>query len=266
MGQPIPGVSGSGGAGAGEGGSAGEAKADSVEGGAASDANADNGGDATSPGGAGGSPNACDTGYSMCSAGCMFTDGDPENCGGCNLKCPTGSLCKSGMCEVRIGYPSRFSTGEASPNQPPTPFVTAVPIALAKQSTLLRLGYLNQSTTVGAVASFGLYNDSGSKSPGALVVSAPGVTLKSPVQEIDVTNVVLVPGTYYFAVLPRDDGEPMIRTSLSDSPTTNLWIAGAGSYQNGLPASFGSLGSEAFSSHLMNVYFVVRQPGSLADF
>jgi len=127
---------------------------------------------------------------------------------------------------------------------------------------LLALGYLNQSTTEGDVASFGLYNDSGSKSPGTLVVSAPGVMLKSPVQEIAVANTVLVPGTYYFAILPRESGAPMIPVSLSDSPATDLWIAGAGTYQNGLPSNFGSLGAEEFSSHLMNIYLVVRQPGS----
>jgi len=33
-------------------------------------------------------------------------------------------------------------------------------------------------------------------------------------------------------------------------------------HQNGLPPSFGSIGSEAFAGNLMNVYLVVRQPGT----
>jgi hypothetical protein len=122
------------------------------------------------------------------------------------------------------------------------------------------LGFINASTTAGAVATFGLYNDSAG-TPGALVASAADVSLHSSVQEIAVSNVVLVPGTYYFAILTRDDGEPKIYTSLNASPSINIWYGGPASYQVGLPASFGSLASEVFSGPLMNVYLVVTQPG-----
>jgi hypothetical protein len=236
----------------GDGGSAGN-----PEGGAAVSGNETSAGDG---GDAGSQSESCDSGYSMCGSGCAFTDDDSENCGGCNLKCPTGSLCKSGMCEVRIGYPNRFTGG--APFHGTADLINLVPIALARRSTLIALGYLNESATAGAVATFGLYNDSGSKSPGALVVSAPGVTLQGAVHEIAVTNVVLNPGTYYFAILPRDDNEPAIPLSISDSPTTDLWVSGDGSYQSGLPPNFGAFGAEAFGSHVMNVYLVVKQAGA----
>jgi len=126
---------------------------------------------------------------------------------------------------------------------------------------LLALGYINQSTTVGAVATFGLYADSGMKSPGSLAVPPVEVSLRSSAQEVAVSNIVLVPGTYYFAILTRD-GEPMIYASPNVSPTVDLWIGGPASYAGGLPSSFGSLAFQIFSVPLINLYLVVRQSGS----
>jgi hypothetical protein len=206
------------------------------------------------------SPASCASGYSICGTSCTYTDGDPQNCGGCNLKCPSGSLCKSGACEVRVGYPNIF-TGNSYSFQSTANFVQALPITISTQSTLLALGFINMSQTAGALATFGLFSDSGSNSPGALIVSAPNVTLKSSVQEMTVSNIVLVPGTYYFAILSRDDGEPVIPVSLSASPQVDLWIGG-GSFSNGLPANFGSTASQVFSSNAINVYLVVKQSGS----
>jgi hypothetical protein len=208
-------------------------------------------------------PATCNTGYSICGAACTYTDGDPMNCGGCSLKCPTGSLCKSGVCEVRLGYPTRF-TG-STPFQGTGGEVTASPISVAKQSTLLALGYINSSTTAGVLASLGLYNETvinGSKAPGSLVASAAGVVMKTSVQEVPVTNVVLVPGTYYFAILTNTDGEPMLFSSFNATPTLDFWVGGPATYESGLPPSYTSLASEVFPIPQYNIYLVVRQPGS----
>ena len=249
-----------------DGGTSGAAGADTNSGGTSGDDGSTRdagGGDALGEAGdAGGPPTTvCDRGYSACSGGCIFTDGDPKNCGGCNLKCPTGSLCKSSMCEVRIGYPNRFTGGEDSPFRPTTGQVTAIPITVTRQSMLLALGYINQSTTVGAVATFGLYADSGMKSPGSLAVPPVEVSLRSSAQEVAVSNIVLVPGTYYFAILTRD-GESMIYVFSNVSLTVDLWIGGFASYAGGLPSSFGSLAFQIFSVPLINLYLVVRQSGS----
>jgi len=262
----------------GSGGSAGEAGDDWGEGGSSG---ADSGGSETggiggtgdaSPAGAAGdemswagsreSGGRCDPGYSDCDAGCTFVDGDPENCGGCNLKCPIGSVCKTGMCEVRVGYPNRFTGNDENAFRASANIISAVPIELSKRSSLVAFGFLNASTTAGAVATFGLYNDSGAQSPGALVASTSGVSLQGPAQEITTKEVILIPGTYYFAILPRDDDQPIIYASESATPTVNIWYSGSSSYQNGLPPSFGNLGAEAFAGHLLNVYLIVRQPGT----
>jgi len=201
-------------------------------------------------------PASCDAGYSKCGPACEYTDGDANNCGGCNLKCPGGSLCKGGLCEVRVGYPSRFTANENNPFTEAGGGITAFPFALSKQSTLVAFGYINESTVVGAVASFGLYSDSNNR-PGTLVASAVDVVLKSSVQEVGTQNLVLQPGTYYFAVLSRD-GEPQLYTS--PNLQVDWWVSMPG-YEGGLPVTYDSVAPEVFRLATPNVYIVVRQAG-----
>jgi hypothetical protein len=111
------------------------------------------------------------------------------------------------------------------------------------------------------VATFGLYADNGSKAPGSLVASVTGVSLQPSVaQEILASNVVLVPGTYYFAILARDDGEPLIYSSTT--LMTDTWYGGVPSYDSGLPTNYDSLPAEVFTIPQMNIYLVVRQSGT----
>jgi len=189
---------------------------------------------------------------------CQYTDGDANNCGGCDLKCPTGSLCKSGSCEVRVGYPTRFTANEFSPFSQAAGGIVAFPVVLTKASTLVALGYINESTATGAVASFVLYNDSNG-SPGTLVASVVDAARKSSVQELPTQNIVLQPGTFYFSILSRDDGEPQLYTS----PTSTVdWIVSMPGYAAGLPVTYASVAPEYFVQRTPNVYIVVRQPGS----
>lgn len=199
---------------------------------------------------------SCDTGYSKCGATCEYTVGDASNCGGCNLKCPSGSLCKSGSCEVRVGYPNRFTANESNPFIEGAGGIAAFPFTLTKKSTLGAFGYINESTVVGAVASFGLYADANNR-PGTLVASAVDVVLKSSVQEVATQNVVLQPGKYYFAVLSRD-GEPQLYTSPSSQ--VDWWVSMPG-YEGGLPVTYDSVAPEVFTLATPNVYIVVRQSG-----
>ena len=204
-------------------------------------------------------PATCVAGYTPCGGVCTYTDGDPQNCGGCNLKCPTGSLCKDRVCEVRIGYSERFLGHESAPFLPLSGSISAFPIQVTKEVTLRAFGYINQSMTVGAIASFGLYNDIGAKSPGILIAAAKDVTLKGAVQEVVVDKVVLLPGTYYFAILSRDEGEPKLFTS----PTLTIdWWAGPVLYSDGFPVTFSSVAPEVFPVAAMNIYLVVQQPGA----
>ena len=204
-------------------------------------------------------PASCASGYTACGNGCVYTDGDTQNCGGCNLRCPSGSLCKDRLCEVRLGFPERFLGNESAPFQSLPGSLSSFPIQVARQVTLHAFGYINQSATVGAVASFGLYNETGAKSPGILIATAKDVTLKGAVQEVAVDNVVLLPGTYYFAILSRDDGEPKLFTS---STSMIDWWTGPALYSNGLPVTFSSVAPEVFRVATMNVYLVVQQSGS----
>jgi len=173
------------------------------------------------------------------------------------LKCPSGSLCKGGWCEVRVGYPDRFTANESNPFVEAAGGIAAFPFVLTRQSTLVAFGYINESTVVGAVASFGLYSDS-NKRPGTLVASAIDVVLKSSVQEVATQNVVLQPGTYYFAVLSRD-GEPQLYTS--PSAQVDWWVSMPG-YESGLPVTYDSVAPEVFRLATPNVYILVRQSGS----
>ncbi len=137
--------------------------------------------------------------------------------------------------------------------------ISGFPIQVTKQATLRAFGYINQSSTTGAVASFGLYNDTGSKSPGTLIAAARDVTLRGAVQEVVADKVVLLPGIYYFAILSRDEGEPKLFTS----PTSTVdWWTGPVLYSDGLPVTFSSVAPEVFRVAAMNVYIVVQQSGS----
>jgi hypothetical protein len=130
---------------------------------------------------------------------------------------------------------------------------------------LVALGYINSSTTGGVLASLGLYSEAivnGSKEPGSLVASAAGVTLKTSVQEVPVPNVVLVPGTYYFAILTNTDAEPLLYASSSSTPSLDFWVGGPASYEGGLPSSYTSLAPEVFQVPQYNIFLVVRQLGS----
>jgi len=203
-------------------------------------------------------PVSCNTGYTKCGSACQYTDGDANNCGGCNLKCPSGSLCKSGSCEVRVGYPNRFLNNEGSPFSRSAGELVALPISLDRIATLVAFGYINESTTVGAVASLGLYNSDTAGSPGTLVASSTDVVLKGSVQEVPTQNVVLQPGKYYFSILPRDSAEPKIYSSPSSQ--IDCWI-GPQAYADGLPATFLSVAPEVFPTATPNIYLVVKQPG-----
>jgi hypothetical protein len=87
---------------------------------------------------------------------------------------------------------------------------------------LFALGYINDSPATGAVATLGVYNDLGMSvpTPGTLVAVATGVVLKNSVQEVPVTNTVLAPGIYFFAIQPRDDFEPVIPWAMPGTTLT----------------------------------------------
>jgi hypothetical protein len=123
---------------------------------------------------------------------------------------------------------------------------------------MVAFGYINESSTVGAQATLGLYSDLGGN-PGSLIVSASKVVLKGSVQEVPVASTVLTPGTYYFTLLNQDGNEPQIYTALTG--TIGWWIGG-GDFASGLPASFGALAYETLSGPPLNVYIVVQQPGT----
>lgn len=203
-------------------------------------------------------PVSCNTGYTKCGSACQYTDGDVNNCGGCNLKCPAGSLCKSGSCEVRVGYPNRFLDNQDYPFSQSAGTLVAFPIAVDRAVTLLAFGYINESTAVGAVASFGLYNADTSAYPTTLVASSADVVLKGSVQEVATQNIVLQAGRYYFSILIRDEAEPKIYSS--GASQIDCWI-GPQSYANGLPITFASTAPEAFPTATPNIYLVVKEAG-----
>jgi len=203
-------------------------------------------------------PASCNAGYTKCGSTCQYTDGDANNCGGCDLKCPSGALCKTGLCEVRVGYPNRFLDNQDRPFSRSAGEVLALPITINRASTLLAFGYINESTTVGAVASFGLYNADVNGGPGTLVASSADVVLKGSVQEVLTQNVVLQPGTYYFSILVRDEGEPKIYTTAASQ--IDCWIS-IHAYSDGLPTTFLSVAPEDFLTATPNLYLVVKQPG-----
>jgi hypothetical protein len=199
-------------------------------------------------------PASCDTGFKPCGKTCVYTDGDPQNCGGCALKCPATSLCKGAKCEVRLGYPDRFLGPD--PYLPSANEIRAFAIEVTKNSTLTAFGYINSSMSTTSVASLGLYTQDANL-PGSRITSVDA-NLKSSIQEIPVTPVVLIPGTYYIAILTRDDGEPKLFTS----PTTKTdWFVSTTNYANGLPSLFSAVAPEQFSMAAVNLYIVVTQAG-----
>jgi hypothetical protein len=118
-------------------------------------------------------------------------------------------------------------------------------------------GYINASTSTTAVASLGLYTQDANL-PGSRVTSVLDVNLKSSIQEIPVAPVVLIPGTYYIAILTRDDGEPKLFTSPS---ATTSWFLSTTNYVDGLPSLFSAVAPEQFTMAAVNLYIVVTQTG-----
>jgi hypothetical protein len=216
-------------------------------------------GSATCNNGACGESCAMQSAPDLCNHTCLNLSSDASHCGGCTLKCPTGSLCKSGSCEVRIGFPNRFTGNEASPFGQAGDFISAFPITVSTMSTLVAFGFINSSTTANAIASFGLYTSVGNL-PGTLIASALDVALTAGAQEPAASAIVLTPGTYYFAVQNKGDtAEPLIYTD----PASQIdWFVGGLSRSSGLPSSFSSVAPEMFSTPTPNVYIVVKQQGS----
>jgi hypothetical protein len=198
-------------------------------------------------------PASCDIGFSPCGKMCLYTDGDPQNCGGCGLKCPAGSLCKGAKCEVRLGYPDRFLG--VDPYLPSADEIRAFAIDVTKTSTMTGFGYINSSTSSTAIASFGLYTQNANQ-PGSRITSVVDVNLKSSIQEIPIAPIVLIPGTYYIAILTRDNGEPKLFTS---PMATTSWFVSTTNYSNGLPSLFGAVAPEVFTMAEVNLYIVVTQ-------
>lgn len=153
----------------------------------------------------------------------------------------------TGPADLYLGYPDDLGGASEIPGD----FLWAVEITVAEEVTLDRLGFLSRSTPI-SVMKLGLYAEDplAPGQPGNLVASVQGVAVEEGACEGDVADVLLPPGTYWFAMMSDLGAE--LGSGTPD--ITHLYV----NYDHNLalPESFPVTSS--MLSPTLNVYLVVK--------
>jgi hypothetical protein len=151
--------------------------------------------------------------------------------------------------QLYLGYPDDL--GDTFPIDGNS--LWAIDIDLDQEVTVDRLGFLSRSTP-GAVATLALYADDGAMPgrPGSLVVQVQGVAVQEGACEGDVANTLLLPGTYWFALVA--DAGVQLGHGL---PAVTHYFAYY-DYTDPLPATFPTVGVNSGQDEALNMYLVVE--------
>lgn len=153
----------------------------------------------------------------------------------------------TGPADLYLGYPDDLGGTSEIPGD----FLWAVEITVTEEVTLDRLGFLGRSTRI-SVMKVGLYAEDrlAPGQPGDLVASVQGVAVEEGACEGDVADVLLPPGTYWFAMMSDLGAE--LGSGTPD--ITHLYV----NYDHNLALPESSPVTSSMLSPTLNVYLVVK--------